>query len=260
MTPIALTIAGSDPSGGAGVQADLKTFHQHQVYGMAVITLLTVQSTRGVARVEALGGDLLAQQLDFLLADITPGAAKTGALGSAALVEVVAERAKAFRFPLVVDPVMISKHGHPLIDAAAVDALKAKLLPATFLLTPNAHEAAALTGRPVTTLLEAADAAKALAQQGPRHVLVKGGHLQPAGTDLLFSDGVLHHIEGEHLDTPHTHGTGCSSSAAITAWLSRGVGVVEAVTRARRWLTAAIRTGPRVGNGIGPVNHLAPVV
>lgn len=259
MTTTALTIAGSDPSGGAGLQADLKTFHQHGVYGMAVVSLLTVQSTQGVTRVEPVGAELLAQQLDHLLADIVPSAAKTGALGSAALAEVVAARARGFSFPLVVDPVMISKHGHPLLDASAVEALQTKLLPVAYLVTPNTHEAAALTGRPVRTLADAKDAAKALGDAGARHVLVKGGHLETRdAVDVLWSSGALHEFTAPRLETPHTHGTGCTYSAAITALLATGVELPLAVELAKRWLTEAIRTGPRLGHGVGPVNHLAP--
>ncbi len=258
-TDIALTIAGSDPSGGAGIQADLKTFHQHGVYGMAVISLLTVQSTTGVTRVQTVDPDLLAQQIDHLLMDLVPGAAKTGALGNASLVEVVAARAKAFTFPLVVDPVMISKHGHPLIDASAVQAVKSKLMPVTFLVTPNTHEAASLTGRKVDTLAEAKDAAKAIAQLGVKHVLVKGGHLEGDAVDVLLADGVLHELHAPRIDTKHTHGTGCTSSAAITARLSQGASLVEAVTQAKAWLTRAIQTAPGLGHGVGPVNHFAPL-
>ncbi len=259
MSPIALTIAGSDPSGGAGLQADLKTFHQHGVYGMAVVSLLTVQSTRGVTRVDPVSAELLAQQLDHLLADLTPGAAKTGALGNAALVEVVAARAKAFSFPLVVDPVMISKHGHPLIDASAVTAVKEQLLPVSFLLTPNTQEAAALTGRTVETLAQAKDAAKALAQLGARHVLVKGGHLDGAPIDVLLTEGTLHELHAERIDTKHTHGTGCTYSAAIVARLSLGAPLLTAVTDAKAWLTRAIATAPGIGSGVGPVNHFTPL-
>ncbi|MDP1922644.1 MAG: bifunctional hydroxymethylpyrimidine kinase/phosphomethylpyrimidine kinase [Myxococcales bacterium] len=257
MSPTALTIAGSDPSGGAGLQADLKTFHQHGVYGMAVVSLLTVQSTRGVTRVDPVSAELLAQQLDHLLADLTPGAAKTGALGNAALVEVVAARAKAFSFPLVVDPVMISKHGHPLIDASAVTAVKERLLPVSFLLTPNTQEAAALTGRTVETLAQAKDAAKALAQLGAKHVLVKGGHLDGAPIDVLLTEGTLHELHAERIDTKHTHGTGCTYSAAIVARLALGAPLLAAVTDAKAWLTRAIATAPGIGSGIGPVNHFA---
>ncbi|MCA2980774.1 MAG: bifunctional hydroxymethylpyrimidine kinase/phosphomethylpyrimidine kinase [Myxococcaceae bacterium] len=259
MTGIALTIAGSDPSGGAGLQADLKTFHQHGVYGTSVVTLLTVQSTRGVARVEPLPADLVDQQLSHLLDDVTPGAAKTGALGTAALVDVVATRARTWAFPLVVDPVMISKHGHRLIDEAAVEALRLRLLPVCALVTPNAHEAGHLAGAPVETLAQAREAARRIAGLGARAVLVKGGHLTGAPIDVLFSDGRTHEFPADRIDTPHTHGTGCTFSAAITARLALGEPLVDAVAGAKTWLTEAIRTGPRFGGGVGPVNHLAPL-
>jgi hydroxymethylpyrimidine/phosphomethylpyrimidine kinase len=259
-TPIALTIAGSDPSGGAGLQADLKTFHQHQVYGMAVVSLLTVQSTRGVARVEVLAAELVAAQLDHLLADVTPGAAKTGALGSAAVIEAVAARAAGRPWPLVVDPVMVSKHGHQLLAPEAAAALKARLAPVAFLLTPNGPEAEALLGRPVRSVAQAREAAVALARLGPRHVLVKGGHLEgDTAVDVLLADGVLHELAGPRLATPHTHGTGCTLSAAITARLARGDEVVTAVRLARAWLQAALARPPAVGGGIGPVGHLTPL-
>ena len=196
---------------------------------------------------------------DHLLADLTPGAAKTGALGNAALVEVVAARAKAFSFPLVVDPVMISKHGHPLIDASAVTAVKNTLLPVSFLLTPNTHEAAALTGGTVETLAQSKDAAKALAQLGARHVLVKGGHLVGAPIDVLLTDGNLHELRAERVDTLHTHGTGCTYSAAIVARLALGAPLLTAVTEAKAWLTRAIATAPGIGSGVGPVNHFTPL-
>jgi hydroxymethylpyrimidine/phosphomethylpyrimidine kinase len=258
LTFTALTIAGSDPSGGAGIQADLKTFHQHGVYGMAVISLLTVQNTRAVTRVETVSPELLAQQLDAVLSDIPPGAIKTGALGNAALIEVVA-RTK-FSAPLVVDPVMISKHGHALLAEEAQHALKTKLLPVTTLLTPNAHEASALLGRPVNTLAEAEDAARALVDLGPRAVLVKGGHLSETdAVDVLFTAGRLVHLRSPRVDTRHTHGTGCTSSAAITANLARGLELEDAVRRAKAFLTRALASAPNEGHGIGPVNHHAPV-
>lgn len=257
-TPIALTIAGSDPSGGAGLQADLKTFHQHQVYGMAVVSLLTVQSTRGVARVEVLPAELVGAQLDHLLADITPGAVKTGALGSAELIEAVAARAQGRPWPLVVDPVMVSKHGHPLLAPEAAAAVAARLAPVAFLLTPNGPEAEALLGRPVRSLAQAREAAVALAQLGPRNVLVKGGHLEgDTAVDVLNAGGVLHELAAPRVDSPHTHGTGCTLSAAITARLACGDDVVTAVRLARAWLLEALRQPPAVGGGIGPVGHLA---
>jgi hydroxymethylpyrimidine/phosphomethylpyrimidine kinase len=257
MLPIALTIAGSDPSGGAGMQADLKTFHQHGVYGAGVVTLLTVQNTRGVYRVQALAPDLVAEQLAAVLDDVPPHAAKTGALGSAAVVEAVAERLARTGFPLVVDPVMVSKHGAPLMDEDAQRALVERLLPRATLLTPNAPEAAALWGREVRTLAQAREAARAIAALGPRAVLVKGGHLEGDPVDVLFAEGTLLEIPSERVQTTQTHGTGCTYSAAITARLAKGESVAEAVRAAKRWLTEALRTAPGVGGGIGPVNHAA---
>jgi hydroxymethylpyrimidine/phosphomethylpyrimidine kinase len=257
---IALTIAGSDPSGGAGLQADLKSFHQHGVYGTSVVTLVTVQSTQSVAQVELLPAALVAAQLDHLLADLTPRAVKTGALGAAALIEVVASRAARWTMPLVVDPVMISKHGQALLDPGARDALVRLLLPHTFLLTPNTQEAEVLWGQPVRTLEQAHQAARAIAALGPRHVLVKGGHLTGAeAVDVLFSGGRTLELSGPRIDSPHTHGTGCTLSAAITARLALGEALLPALELARAWLTEAIRTAPEVGQGLGPLNHFAPL-
>ena len=254
--PTALTIAGSDPSGGAGLQADLKTFHQHGVYGMAAVTLLTVQNTQSVSRVEVLSGALVREQVEAVLADIKPGAVKTGALGNAEVIAAVA--GLRFDAPLVVDPVMVSKHGHALLAADAQAALVTKLLPVTLLLTPNTQEAAALLGVPVETLAQAEAAAQALSRLGPRAVLVKGGHLTgPESIDVLFHEGRLTHFRAPRLDTRHTHGTGCTYSAAITAGLARGLTLEDAVRAAKAWLTRALQSPPDVGHGIGPVNHLA---
>src|SRR5579864_2652285 len=178
MQPVALTIAGSDPSGGAGIQADLKTFHQFGVYGEAAITLLTVQNTRGVTRVECMPADLVAEQIRAVVEDIPPGAAKTGALGNGEIIHTVAEAAASFRFPLVVDPVMISKHGAVLLAADAIEVLKTCLLPRAFLVTPNLAEAAALAGVEVHDVASMRAAAEKISRFGPKAVLVKGGHLQ----------------------------------------------------------------------------------
>lgn len=255
---IALTIAGSDPSGGAGIQADLKTFHQFGVYGEAVITLLTVQNTLRVDRVVVMPPDLVRQQVQAVLEDIPPKAAKTGALGNAAVVEAVAEMAGTFPFPLVVDPVMISKHGAPLLDADAQRAVLEKLIPRAWLLTPNLHEAAALAGFEVEDLDGMRRAAERLLALGARNILVKGGHLRDTATDLLLADGQWHEFSAPHIDTPHTHGTGCTYSAAITAELAKGSSLAAAVRRAKAFLTEAIRTNPGLGGGSGPVNHHAP--
>lgn len=257
MIPVALTIAGSDPSGGAGIQADLKTFHQHGVYGEAVITLLTVQNTRTVSRVEVLPPYLIAEQIRAVVDDIPPAAAKVGALGDSRVVHAIGALAASFSFPLVVDPVMISKHGMPLMAEHARAAMREMLLPHAFLLTPNLHEAAALTGMPVTDLLSMRRAAEALAQLGCRNVLVKGGHLTATATDLLLADGHAYELPAERFDTVHTHGTGCTYSAAITAELAKGRGIVEAVRSAKIFIDRAIRTNPGLGGGSGPVNHFA---
>jgi hydroxymethylpyrimidine/phosphomethylpyrimidine kinase len=255
--PVALTIAGSDPSGGAGVQADLKAFHQFGVYGEAVITLITVQNTRGVERVECLAPDLVADQIRAVISDIPPAAAKTGALGSRAIIEAVANEARQFTFPLVVDPVIVSKHGAALLASDAIQVLKTFLLPYAFLLTPNLEEASLLTGVEVRDLAGMRDAAEKLAALGPKAVLVKGGHLGGNATDILFHRGEWLEFSSPRIDTRNTHGTGCTFSAAITAALASGHNLREAVGRAKRYITEAIRRNPGLGSGFGPLDHHA---
>jgi hydroxymethylpyrimidine/phosphomethylpyrimidine kinase len=256
--PIALTIAGLDPSGGAGLAADLKTFHQHRVYGAAVASLITVQNTQSVTRVDVLDPQLVREQLVAVMSDLRPHAVKTGALGNEAVIDVVARY--PFDVPLVVDPVMVSKHGHALLAPAARRALLEKLLPVTTVLTPNTQEAAVLLGTPVETVEDAERAAQALSGLGPKSVLVKGGHLGgPQAVDVLWHQGRIHRFFSERVDTRHTHGTGCTFSAAITAWLAHGRSLPESVREAKAWLTRALSLSPDVGQGIGPVNHLAPL-
>lgn len=255
--PVALTIAGSDPSGGAGIQADLKTFHQFGVYGEAAITLLTVQNTTSVSRVQVMSPGMVADQIRAVVADIPPGAAKTGALGSAEMIAAVASEAAKFRFPLVVDPVMISKHGAPLLPVSATDSLRRLLLPACYLVTPNLFEAAELTGTDIDDLEGMKEAAARIAGMGPAAVLVKGGHLTAEARDILYLDGAIHEYPSDRIDTPHTHGTGCTYSAAITACLARGMALPAAVAVAKRFITEAIRSAPGLGRGQGPVNHFA---
>ncbi|MFV1968764.1 MAG: bifunctional hydroxymethylpyrimidine kinase/phosphomethylpyrimidine kinase [Pirellulaceae bacterium] len=258
MTAVALTIAGSDPSGGAGLQADLKTFHQHGVYGMSVVTLLTVQNTQTVSDVRVLDPDFVLAQLDAVVNDIEPQAAKTGALGDASIVAALAECAAVFRFPLVVDPVMMSKHGAMLIDDEAASALAQQLLPHAYLITPNLPEAEFLSGRRSIEDLQAMEeAARAIATMGVPNVLIKGGHLQGAAVDLLWADGEVHRFVGERVATRHTHGTGCVYSAAITAGLAQGHDLVAAVQCAKEFVTLAIQTSPQLGQGLGPTNMLA---
>jgi hydroxymethylpyrimidine/phosphomethylpyrimidine kinase len=254
MLPAALTIAGSDPSGGAGLQADLKTFCRFGVYGEAVVTLITVQNTMSVDRVETLAPDLVLEQLNAVLADIPPGAAKTGALGDRAVMDVIAEAAKSFAFPLVVDPVLISKHGARLGDAASLKGL----IPRAYLLTPNLPEASQLAGFPVRDRDSMHRAAEVLAGMGARNVLIKGGHLTGDALDLLYLEGGdVQEFSVARIDTRNTHGTGCTYSAAITAELAKGTGLIQAVSLAKAFVTEAIRGNPGLGHGAGPLNHFA---
>ena len=256
---VALTIAGSDPSGGAGIQADLKTFHQFGVYGEAVITLVTVQNTVEVTRVECLGADLVAEQIRAVVSDIPPQAAKTGALGNWEIIEVVAAAASTFPFPLIVDPVILSKHHAALLTADAIEALKTLLFPRTYLLTPNLEEAAMLTRTAVSDVAGMRRAAEMLAAMGARAVLVKGGHLKGVAIDILFHEGAWTEFAAPRIQTRHTHGTGCTYSAAITAWLALGADLITAVENAKRFITEAITSNPGLGAGSGPVNHHAKV-
>lgn len=255
--PVALTIAGSDPSGGAGLQADLKTFHRHAVYGASVVTLVTVQNTRSVDAVEILPPALVVAQLDSVLADIPPAAAKTGALGNAAVIAAVAARLAPTAFPLVVDPVMVSKHGAALVADDAVRALVRDLLPRATLVTPNLPEAARLAGFPVDDVASMERAARAIHALGPAHVLVKGGHLEGDAVDLLLSEGRVTLHAAPRIPSRHTHGTGCTLSAAIAARLARGEGVAAAVGAACGFIRRAIAGAPGLGGGCGPVDHFA---
>jgi hydroxymethylpyrimidine/phosphomethylpyrimidine kinase len=255
VTPVALTIAGSDPSGGAGIQADLKTFHRLEAYGESVITLITVQNTLTVDRVEVLDADLVRQQLDAVISDIPPGAAKTGALGNAAIVKTIADAAASFTFPLVVDPVLFSSKGSPLLDAEGRQALIDLLMPRAFLLMPNLSEASDLVGFSVTDIPAMRRAAEELAARGPNNVLVKGGHLRGEAVDILFANGKIHEFAASRIATAQTHGTGCTFSAAITAELSKGTPLPDAVARAKTFITRAIQWAPGLGAGTGPLNH-----
>lgn len=257
MIPVALTIAGSDPSGGAGLQADLKTFHRFGVYGEAIPTLITVQNSLRLTRVEHLAADLVEAQIQAVLEDMPPNAAKTGALGSRSVVEAVASRARGFSFPLVVDPVLSGTLGG-LLGEGAFDALIAHLLPRAFLLTPNLREASAITGLAVQDRDSMLAAGKTILALGAKNVLVKGGHLAGNALDLLVTGaGAIHEFNTERIETPHTHGSGCTYSAAITAELAKGVPLADAILSAKRFVTEAIASNPGLGSGHGPLNHFA---
>jgi hydroxymethylpyrimidine/phosphomethylpyrimidine kinase len=252
-----LTIAGSDSGGGAGIQADLKTFAAYGVYGASAITAITVQNTVAVSAVQILSGALVRAQIDAVLSDIGADAVKIGMLGSAEVVRAVVEALAAHRPPMVVvDPVMIAKTGSTLLDAEAVTALRERLLPRADLITPNAPEAAALTGHEVHSVATAREAALRLHALGPTAVLVKGGHL-PGGevVDLLYDGHHVHELRGPRVPGPHTHGTGCTLASAIAAGLARGVGLEAAVIDARAYVAGAIAHAPRLGRGHGPIDH-----
>ena len=252
----ALTIAGSDSGGGAGIQADLKTFQALGVFGMTAITAVTVQNTKGVTGYEELSPDTVADQVRSVVTDIGVDAAKTGMLASAPIVEAVAAAVREVGVPnLVVDPVSVSKHGHPLLAEDAVGALRSAILPLATLVTPNLPEAALLAGFPVQTRLEMERAGVAILELGAAAVLVKGGHLEGAdATDLLVTADGIEPIPGERIDTSHTHGTGCVLSAAIAAHLALGEDLLGSVRKGKAFVTEAIRAHLEVGQGIGPVN------
>lgn len=256
---VALTIAGSDSGGGAGVQADLKVFFRFGVYGTSALTLVTAQNTLGVQRVHLLPPEVVYAQIESVAQDFPLHAAKTGALGDAAIVEAVADAVGRYGIaPLVVDPVMVAKSGDPLLAPEAVAALKERLFPVAALITPNRLEAEALLGCPIRTLEEAEEAAKALLALGPKAVLLKGGHLEgEEAVDLLATqEGVLR-FSAPRVQTRNTHGTGCTLSAAVAALLARGRPLEEAVAEAKTYLTRALRTAPPLGRRHGPLNHWA---
>lgn len=255
MIPVALTIAGSDPSGGAGIQADIKTFHQMGVYATSVLTLVTVQNTQSVKAVELLAADLVGAQLDAVLEDIPPCAAKTGALGNESIISAVSRRAATFTFPLVVDPVMISKHGASLMTERARKVLVEELLPHACLVTPNLQEAGELAGMRIGNLEAMEDAARRIAELGVTAVLIKGGHLAGDATDVLYWKDEIRRFSSPRVETRHTHGTGCTYSAAITAGLAKGMVLPQAIENAKKFITMAIQSAPGLGHGCGPVNH-----
>jgi hydroxymethylpyrimidine/phosphomethylpyrimidine kinase len=257
--PRALTIAGSDSGGGAGIQADLKTFSALGVFGMTAVTAVTVQNTLGVSGYEAISPAVVADQITAVLDDIGVDAAKTGMLASAAIVDVVAQAVSNAGVPnLVVDPVFVSKHGHRLLDEDAVSGLRDRILPLATVVTPNLPEAAGLAGFDVTSRDLMEDAAEVILAIGPAAVLVKGGHLEgSASSDDLFFDGDrMQWLSAERVDSSNTHGTGCTLSSSIAAYLARGEDLFDAVRKGKTFVTEAIRHALPFGAGIGPVDHL----
>ncbi|MGZ5212187.1 MAG: bifunctional hydroxymethylpyrimidine kinase/phosphomethylpyrimidine kinase [Actinomycetota bacterium] len=257
--PRALSIAGSDSGGGAGIQADLKTFSALGVYGMTAITAITVQNTTGVSGYEALAPQLVVEQIRAVTTDIGVDAAKTGMLANAGIVRAVATAVEELGIPnLVVDPVFVSKHGHLLLAEDAVEDLRTRILPLAAVVTPNLPEASGLAGMAVNEKGDMRGAADAILALGAGAVLVKGGHLEASteAADLFVSGGVEEWLATDRIDTPNTHGTGCTLSAAVAAYLAMGWELLDAVRAGKAFVTEAIRHGLSIGEGIGPVDQL----
>lgn len=258
---IALTIAGSDSGGGAGIQADLKTFQRFEVFGTSAITAVTAQNTRGVSRWEAIPPELVRAQIDAVVEDLAPAAFKTGMLANAAVASAVAQaiRDHALR-NYVLDPVMVATSGDVLLERDAIEVIRRELVPLAALITPNLHEAEILTGEEIADEDAMARAAEILVKDmGAQAALIKGGHLDSGErvVDILY-DGNVRAFRARRLDTTSTHGTGCTLSAAITAQLARGESLHAAVRRSIDYVHNAIATAPGLGSGHGPLNHLAP--
>jgi hydroxymethylpyrimidine/phosphomethylpyrimidine kinase len=255
----ALTIAGSDSGGGAGIQADLKTFQELGVFGTSALTAVTAQNTLGVHGVYPMSVDAVEKQIDAVVADIGVDALKTGMLFSVDIIEAVASKIKAHRFTnVIVDPVMIAKGGAALLQEEAMDALKTTLLPLALVVTPNIPEAEAISGLTIKSEEDKKEAAKAIAALGVKNVLIKGGHDEGAKThDLLYDSETFYTFTGKRIDTKDTHGTGCTFSAAMTAAIAKGASVRTAAETAKQFIQAAIEDGINIGSGHGPTNHWA---
>jgi hydroxymethylpyrimidine/phosphomethylpyrimidine kinase len=253
----ALTIAGSDSGGGAGIQADLKTFAAHGVYGTCAVTAVTAQNTRGVMAWQAIPADLVGAQMEAVAADLGVDAVKVGMLATAAIVEAVAATIEALELPqVVVDPVMFAKGGDRLLEEDAVAAMRAELLPRAHVVTPNVPEAEVLAGLSIRSLDDMREAGRRILAMGPRVVVVKGGHLEgPESIDIACSAAGIFEIRRERVVTRHTHGTGCTFSSAIAANLALGLSDRDAIERARDYLDGALRHAPGLGGGHGPLNH-----
>lgn len=256
---VALTIAGTDPSGGAGIMADLKSFQARGAYGMAVVTSVVAQNTQGVQDICNLDQKILDEQLKSVFSDITPDAIKTGMLAEVETIERVSQYLNTISCPYVLDPVMVATSGDRLISTEAVEALKEKLLPIATIITPNLPEAEVLFGKELKDEAAILEAGKGIqSKYGVKNVVIKGGHLEKEAKDFLFlEDGEVVMFSSERIHTKHTHGTGCTYAAVITAELAKGKNVQEAVGTAKHFITEAIKTAPELGHGNGPVNHVS---
>ena len=253
----ALTIAGSDSSGGAGIQADIKTMTANGVYAMSAITALTAQNTTGVYGILESTPEFLANQLDCIFTDIRPDAVKTGMVSSSALIEVIADKLKEYKAEnIVVDPVMVATSGSRLISQEAVDTLKERLLPLATVLTPNIPEAQVLSGLDIASPADMERAARAIGERYGCAVLCKGGHSLNDANDLLWHNGTARWFRGKHIDNPNTHGTGCTLSSAIASNLAKGYDLDTSVERAKTYLSGALASMLDLGQGKGPLDHL----
>jgi len=259
LIPKALTIAGSDSGGGAGIQADLKTFSAFRVFGMSVLTAVTAQNSVGVQGVENLPPAFVAQQLRSVLDDFGTDAAKCGMLSTAGIIDAIADVLADHRIEkLVVDPVMVAKSGDPLLQADARTALADRILPLALVVTPNLPEAEVLAGMRVVEPEDMEEAARRIHVMGPRYVLVKGGHLKGDATDLLWNGREFTRFTAARVGSANTHGTGCTFSAAIAAGLARGQALGDAIRSAKAYVTRAIREGFKAGHGVGQLRHFIP--
>ena len=254
---VALSIAGTDPTGGAGIMADLKSFQARSVYGMAVVTSVVAQNTKGVQLIRHLDQEILEEQLKSVFQDIVPDAIKTGMLAQVETIELVASYLAEQKYPYVLDPVMVATSGDRLIEEDAIQALKTKLLPLATIITPNLPEAEVLVGITLKSENDIMNAGRWIRKElGVKNVVIKGGHLAKVASDYLFlEDGEVRIISAARIATNHTHGTGCTYAAVITAELAKGRTVAQAVETAKRFITEAIQTAPELGHGNGPVNH-----
>ncbi len=249
----ALTIAGSDPSGGAGIQVDLKVFNLHKVYGLSAITAITIQNTQGISQIYPVTSEHLLQQIEFLLEDTEVNAIKSGILWRKGHIEAVTQILRKYRIEYyILDPIIKSSSGYTILDDIDIDLLKKELLPLSLIVTPNLMEAESLSGRRVKDLEEMRDAAKAIYYMGARHVLIKGGHLKGTPVDLLYDGQSFEIFKGERIDK-HLHGTGCVYSAAIAANIAKGIIVAEAIGTAKRFVEKAIKNAEPLGKGRLPL-------
>ena len=252
----ALTIAGSDSGGGAGIQADLKTFAAHGVFGMSVITAVTAQNTLGVLAVQDILPEIIAKQIEAIFEDMGADAVKVGMVSQPQTIRVIATGLRKYAPPLVVvDPVMVSKSGYHLLQPEAELVLVQELLPLATVVTPNIPEAEAIIGRSIVTFADMEEAARVIHAMGPQHVLLKGGHRADDATDILFDGHRFVRFEAPRVPTKNTHGTGCTLSSAIAANLARGLSVEQAVGAAKRYITVAIEHALPIGKGVGPTHH-----